>query len=129
MPLIRFDVVEGRTDQQIRTMLDAAHRAMLKAFEVPERDRYQIVTEHKPSRVVIEDTGLGIQRTDEVVFVSVVTRPREQAAKQIFYAELTRELKASCGIEPSDLVVSVTSNTDADWSFGNGTAQFLTGDL
>lgn len=129
MPLIRFDIIEGRTDQQIRTMLDAAHRAMLKAFKVPERDRYQIVTEHKPSRLVIEDTGLGIQRTDEVVFVSVVTRPREQAAKQLFYAELTHELKASCGIESTDVVVSVTSNTDADWSFGNGTAQFLTGEL
>ena len=26
-------------------------------------------------------------------------------------------------------MVSIVSNTDADWSFGNGRAQFLTGEL
>ena len=42
MPLLTFDLIEGRTEQEIRTLLDAAHRAVLRAFEVPERDRYQI---------------------------------------------------------------------------------------
>ncbi|MCS5947024.1 4-oxalocrotonate tautomerase family protein [Klebsiella variicola subsp. variicola] len=41
MPLLTFDLIEGRTEQEIRTLLDAAHRAVLRAFEVPERDRYQ----------------------------------------------------------------------------------------
>jgi hypothetical protein len=49
--------------------------------------------------------------------------------KKTFYGELCRELKACCGIEPSDVVVSIVTNTDADWSFGNGRAQFLTGEL
>jgi hypothetical protein len=43
MPLLRFDVLEGRSADQITTLLDAAHRAVLSAFGVPERDRYQIV--------------------------------------------------------------------------------------
>jgi hypothetical protein len=37
-------------------------------------------------------------------------------------------LKA-CGIEQNDIVVSLVANSDADWSFGNGQAQFLTGEL
>jgi malonate semialdehyde decarboxylase len=37
-------------------------------------------------------------------------------------------LKA-CGIEQNDIVVSLVANSDADWSFGNGRAQFLTGEL
>ena len=60
MPLLYFNVLEGRTDAELKTMLDAAHRAMLAAFKVPERDRYQIVNEYKPSRMIVEDTGLGI---------------------------------------------------------------------
>jgi hypothetical protein len=40
MPLVRFDVVEGRNDNEIKQLLDAAHRAMLCPFHVPESDRY-----------------------------------------------------------------------------------------
>ena len=57
-----FDLIEGRTEQEVKTLLDAAHRAVLRAFEVPERDRYQIVHENKAHHMVIEDTGLGPQR-------------------------------------------------------------------
>jgi hypothetical protein len=129
MPLLYFNVLEGRSDAELKTMLDAAHRAMLAAFKVPERDRYQIVNEYKPSRMIVEDTGLGIPRTDKVVVVQVVSRPRGKEAKQAFYRLLTEELQKSCGIAPSDVMVSVVENTDEDWSFGLGRAQFLEGDL
>ena len=85
-----FQRLEGRTDAELKTMLDAAHRAMLAAFKVPERDRYQIVNEYKPSRMVVEDTGLGIPRTDKVVVVQVISRPRGKEAKQTFYRLLDR---------------------------------------
>ena len=129
MPFLRFDIEEGRTDKQIKTLLDAAHRAVLTAFEVPEGDRYQIVHEHKPSRMVVKDTGLGITRTKNVVVVSVISRPRPEDSKQFFYSELCRELKQSCNIAPSDVMVNFTINSDADWSFANGVAQFMTGEL
>jgi hypothetical protein len=127
--MLKFDIVEGRSDAQIQTMLDAAHRAVLTAFSVPERDRYQVVNEHKASRMVIDDTGLGITRTTNVVVVSVVSRERSEQAKRFFYEELCREFETSCGIKPSDVVVSITINADVDWSFGNGVAHFITGEL
>jgi hypothetical protein len=129
MPLLRFDLIEGRTANELQTLLDAAHRAMLAAFKVPERDRYQIVTEHKREHMIIEDTGLGIARSDKVVFLQVTSRPRGREAKEAFYELLAAELETSCGLAPSDLVVSIVENTDEDWSFGLGRAQFLTGDL
>lgn len=129
MPLLRFDLIEGRSDAELKALLDAAHRAMLAAFKVPARDRYQIVHEHKASRMVVEDTGLGIPRTDKVVVVSVTTRPRGRQAKEAFYRPLTEELQRSCGIAPSDVMVLMVENTDEDWSFGLGRAQFLNGDL
>ena len=51
MPLIRIDLIEGRTDSKLRLLLDAVHRAMLAAFKVPARDRYQIVQEHAASHM------------------------------------------------------------------------------
>lgn len=129
MPLLIFDVIEGRSDAQLQTLLDAAHRAVLSAFEVPVRDRYQIVHENKAKHMVIEDTGLNLTRTRNLVVVRVITSPRPEEQKQKFYAELSRELKESCGIEGSDLMVSITTNSKGDWSFGNGVAQYLTGEL
>ncbi len=34
MPLLTFDLIEGRTELEVKTLLDAAHRAVLRAFEV-----------------------------------------------------------------------------------------------
>ena len=129
MPLLYFNLLEGRNDAELKTMLDAAHRAMLATFKVPARDRYQIVNERKPSRMIVEDTGLGIPRTDKVIVVQVVTRRRGKEMKQNFYKLLTEELQKSCGIAPSDVMVSMIENSDEDWSFGLGRAQFLEGDL
>lgn len=129
MPLLRFDLIEGRTDTEMKALLDAAHRAMLAAFKVPERDRYQIVNEHKPTRMIVEDTGLGIPRTDKVVFLQMTSRPRKREQKEAFYRLLCEELEKSCGIAPSDVVVSIIENSDEDWSFGLGRGQFLTGEL
>jgi Tautomerase enzyme len=129
MPLLRFDLVAGRTDGELKSLLDAAHRAIVEAFGVPERDRYQIVHEHRASRMIIEDTGLGIPRTDKVVFLHVTSRKRKKKQKEDFYRLICKELEKECGISPSDVVVSFVENGDEDWSFGLGRAQFLTGDL
>jgi Tautomerase enzyme len=129
MPLVRFDVVEGRNDNEVKNLFDAAHRAVLSAFHVPESDRYQIYHEHPPSHLVAEDTGLGIRRTRNLVIVSVTSLERTQDKKEKFYAELCRELKESCAIDPNDVIVSIVTNSAADWSFGNGRAQFITGEL
>jgi hypothetical protein len=129
MPLLRFDLIAGRTDGELKELLDAAHRAIVEAFGVPKRDRYQIVHEHRASRMIIEDTGLDIPRTEKVVFLQVTSRKRKKKQKEDFYRLLCEELDQSCGISPSDVVVSFVENGDEDWSFGLGRAQFLTGDL
>ena len=129
MPLLRIDVIEGRSEEELKQLLDAIHCAMLAAFKVPERDRYQIVNEHPAAEMRIEDTGLSIPRTERIVVVQVTTRPRSRVEKQNFYELLCRELNRCCGVKASDIVVSVTQNADEDWSFGYGRAQFITGEL
>jgi malonate semialdehyde decarboxylase len=129
MPLLHFHMSESRDAQALRQLLDAAHQAMVEAFDVPVTDRYQTVTRHRPGELVLDDTGLGMARTRDAVLLTVVTRPRRQAEKLRFYALLGRYTAERCGLSPDDLVVSLVENADADWSFGKGRAQFLTGEL
>jgi len=129
MPLLQFDVIQGRSESELRTLLDAAHRAVLTAFQVPERDRYQIVHENKAYQMVFQDTGLGFSRSDNLVMVRVYTSPRSAEQKQRFMAELARELRESSGVQGQDLMISFITNDKGDWSFADGEAQYLTGRL
>jgi hypothetical protein len=61
MPLVRVDALEGRSKNDIKCLLGAVHRAVLSAFQVPQPDRYQIY------HLIVEDTGLGIERTKKML--------------------------------------------------------------
>ena len=128
MPFVRVDAYKGRGKEQVKSLFDAIHRAVLSAFGVPLRDRYQVYQEHSESNFIIQDTGLNINRTQKVVFISITSRQRTEQQKTNLYTKLVEELR-TCGIEQNDIVVSIVTNSDADWSFGNGRAQFLTGEL
>ncbi|WP_338581215.1 tautomerase family protein [Pseudomonas sp. MAG733B] len=129
MPLLKFDIIQGRTDEQLRTLLDGAHQAMVQAFDVPFSDRYQSVTQHRAGELILHDTGLGYSRSANVVLLTVISRPRSQAQKVEFYRLLAEQLQVDCDLSPDDLIVSLVENSDADWSFGRGRAQFLTAEL
>ncbi len=129
MPLVRIDMIEGRKADEIKSLLDAIHRSLVAAFKIPPRDRYQIVHEHPASHFIVEDTGLEIPRTRNCIVIQITSRPRGRDQKISFYKLLCSELETACGLAPSDVMVSMVTNSDEDWSFGNGRAQFLTGEL
>ncbi|MBS0911084.1 tautomerase family protein [Tatumella sp. JGM118] len=129
MPLLQFDIIEGRSEEEVKTLLDTTHKVVLEAFSVPERDRYQIVHENKAWQMVFQDTGLGFERSEKFVMLRVFTSPRSDEQKQFFMKRLAEELRSVCGIEGNDLMISFISNNKGDWSFGYGEAQYMTGTL
>jgi phenylpyruvate tautomerase PptA (4-oxalocrotonate tautomerase family) len=129
MPLIRIDLTEGRSDSEIKALMDTIQDCVIEAFKVPVKDRYQIVTEHKPGRMILLDTGLGFERSEKAIVVQVFTSPRTTVNKTKFYKLMAENLEAKCNLNPKDLLISVMTNTDVDWSFGFGDTQYLTGEL
>ena len=129
MPLVRFDMLKGRSPETIQQILQITHEVMVAAFDVPARDRYQIVNQHEPYEMVVEDTGLGIPRTDKVVVISLVSRVRTVHQLKQFYATLAERLSTAGLVDKNDLMINVSFNNDQGWSFGQGKAQFLDGSL
>ena len=130
MPLVRIDVIENRrTPAQLHELADVVQDVMLDTFAAPARDRYQIITEHRPGQIIAEDTGLGFTRTDDLVVVQVFQQGRTEDQKRAMYRALAERLQQRTGLDPHDLIISVTENTRADWSFGEGVTQFLEGHL
>lgn len=130
MPLVRIDLVRGRSDAQVRAVADAVHTAVVDVLGIPGRDRFQIVTEHEASRIIAQDAGLGFERSDDgAVMIQIFTQTgRTTEVKQRLYAAIAASL-AQAGVAGEDVFIGYAENTPADWSFGFGRAQYIEGDL
>ena len=129
MPMVRIDLVKGRSEARIRAVADAVHAAVVEVLAVPERDRFQIVTEHAASRIIALDAGLGFERSDDTVIIQIFTQAgRSTAVKQQLYAAIADSL-SKLGVAGEDVFIGYVENTPADWSFGFGRAQYVEGDL
>lgn len=129
MPLVKIHLAKGRSQSEVRALADTVHEVVVETLAAPERDRYQIIQEHPRENMILLDTGLGIERSNGVVLIEIVQQGRNEEQKQALYRRLSETLSERRQALPEDLIVSVSENTRADWSFGLGRAQFLTGEL
>jgi 4-oxalocrotonate tautomerase len=127
VPLVRIDMLQGRSASEREKIAECTHRAMVQTLGVPERDRFQIVTEHAPGFFHFDRAYLDIERTDAFVLVCVtLASGRGTEVKQAFYARLCELLVAEAGLRPQDLAVSLVESEREDWSWGHGQASYLT---
>ncbi len=126
MPIVYFDIIRGRTRDQIRALLDSTQAALVEAWEVPERDRFQLITEHSPDEMIIQDRGLGIERSENIVVIHMINRrgERTRAQKEKLYEFLVRNLKRDCGLDPADVFIVNNDNENEDWSMAYGKVLF-----
>ncbi len=129
MPLVRIDLIRGRSPESVRAIADTIQQSLIDVLKIPERDRFQIVTQHDADEIFALDAGLGFQRTSGAVIVHIFTqRGRSQEEKQQLYRTLSENL-AGVGVDGKDLFISYFENGPEDWSFADGRAQYVEGDL
>jgi hypothetical protein len=51
---------------------------------------------------------------------------RSPELKQTFYARAAQLIAETAHTRPQDVMITLVENERADWSFGNGVAQYLT---
>jgi phenylpyruvate tautomerase PptA (4-oxalocrotonate tautomerase family) len=125
MPLIRIDLISGRSDAEIAAISAAVHQALNEVLDVPARDRFHVITEHAPGRLLFDAGYLDIPRTSGIVLIHIVlSSGRDEPKKRAFYARAA-QLLADAGVRPEDATIVLSENTRGDWSFGMGRAQYL----
>ena len=129
MPLVRIDVNEGRSPEELQRLSRGIHDAILAEYAIPERDYFHILTEHPQGQIFAQDAGLGFERTGGVVMIQIFTQSgRSQEAKQRLFAAVAEKL-SGVGVIGEDVFIGYVENTAGDWSFGFGRAQYVTGEL
>lgn len=125
MPLVRIFLREGKSEQYRKAIADGVHQAMIEAIDAPAQDRFQVITEHSPNDLIYDPSYLGIERTDDVVFVQItLSAGRKPPQKRKLFQRITELLAKNPGLRPQDVVINLVETAWENWSFGNGEAQY-----
>ena len=126
MPLVRIELRQGKSADYKRAIADGVYEAMRETIQIPDGDRFEIVSEHAASDFLYDRHYLGIERSDDFVVVQIaLRRGRTTEAKQALYRRIAERLRAAPGIEARDVFVTLVENGVDDWSFGDGIAQYV----
>ena len=71
MPLVRIDLRLGKSTAYRAAISQIVYDAMAAVLNVPANDRFQVITEHDSDGLIYDPKYLGIQRTDDVVFIEI----------------------------------------------------------
>lgn len=126
MPLVRIDLRSGKPLQYRKAICDGVYRALRETFNVPDEDRFMVVTEHEEDGLVFSSTYMNIARSDGFVMIQLtVSNTRTLEQKKALYARIVALLAEDPGIRPQDVFINLVQVTTEDWSFGNGVAQYV----
>jgi 4-oxalocrotonate tautomerase len=125
VPLVRIDVPVDIAPAQRAGIGDIVYQAMTETINVPDGDKFQIITAHDADGLRIDPSYLDVDRSSSAFIISItlnVGRTTEQ--KKLFYADVTHRLETQLGIRPQDVMIVLTEVAKENWSFGNGEAQY-----
>jgi 4-oxalocrotonate tautomerase len=126
LPLVTLSLEAGRTREEKERLADAVYEAMRAAVGIPENDRFVAVREHAAGDLIADRGYLGVQRSGHPVFVEItLRRGRSVVQKQALYREIAERMGATGLLRTEDLLIVLHENDTADWSFGNGVAQYV----
>jgi 4-oxalocrotonate tautomerase len=128
MPLVRIDLAAGKPPDYLRTLGDVVYDAMRLTMDVPEDDRFQIVSQHAAAELMIDPGYMGIRRSADCVVLQVtLSEGRTPEQKRAFYRSVADGLHQRLGLRREDVFINLVEVRREDWSFGNGEAQYSPG--
>lgn len=125
MPLTRIDIPAGRPPEFKAELLDIVYETLNGVMNVPDGDRFQVLTEHPPGNLEISPDYLGVERSPQAFLIQItLNEGRSVELKKAFFAALATALDERLGVRPQDVNVSLVEVAKENWSFGNGVAQY-----
>ncbi|EPC02038.1 hypothetical protein L861_20510 [Litchfieldella anticariensis FP35 = DSM 16096] len=124
MPLVTITLPDHRPILWRKKVADIVNAAVIETLDFPDDDRYQII-----QALPVEQMELQKRHCDAVILQLTMRAGRSAEAKQAFYRRVVDDLAHQADIKPANVMIVITENSDADWSFSHGEAQFLTTQL
>lgn len=126
MPLVRINLSNSASPQTVRAISDVIYEAMRELANVPEHDKFQIITRHAADELIYPEAGyLGVRYSPGIVFIQVTwNKGRTTDTKKAFYRTVADNIHERTGISKSDVWINLVEVNREDWSFGDGEMQY-----
>jgi len=126
MPLVRIALRKGHPAGTGRKVGAIVHQAMVDTIDVPPRDVFQIISEHDADGLIYDPGYLDIERMDGIVLIQItLSEGRSDTLKQALYKTVAGRLRDQAGMRAEDVFINLVEVKKANWSFGNGIAQYI----
>jgi 4-oxalocrotonate tautomerase len=127
MPLVRISLRRGKPAAYRKAIADGIYDAMRAAFDVPEEDRFMVISEHDEADFSYSANYLGIARSDNLVLIQITANnTRTTEKKKALYRAIAGNLSKNPDVRPEDVFINLVEVLPENWSFGNGIAQYAT---
>ncbi|AUC98944.1 MULTISPECIES: tautomerase family protein [Bradyrhizobium] len=127
MPFVRIDLKRGKTAEYRKTLGEIVYKAMREIINVPENDKFQVITEHDRDDLNYADNYLGNSYSDDLIFIQITMNAgRTVEMKKAFYKRIVDDYQSQLHGRPDDIFINLVEVAKENWSFGNGIAQYAT---
>jgi len=125
MPFVRIDLSKKHPDGFAQQVGDIIFQVMREHINVPEDDKFQVITKHDTNELVIPKSYLGIEYSEGIIFIQVtLNEGRTTDMKKAFYKAICESLVNKLKVRPQDIVINLVEVNKENWSFGNGEMQY-----
>ena len=125
MPLVRIDLTRGKSAEFRKTLGEIIYRAMRETINVPENDKFQVITEHPPEDLNIADNYLGNTYSRDIVIIQITMNAgRTVEMKKAFFKRIADDIHAQLKLRKDDVFINLVECVKENWSFGGGIAQY-----
>ena len=125
MPLVKIYLRKGKSPEYLRSVSDAVHQALVATANVPPDDRFHIIQQLDPDRLIAHPSYGGVNRSDDLLIVEITLNVgRTVEVKKSLYAAIVSRLGTGADVRPDDVVVSLVEVAKENWSFGGGKATY-----
>jgi 4-oxalocrotonate tautomerase len=125
MPLVRIDLSKKHSESFAKQVGDIIYNVMREQINVPEDDKFQIITRHDASELNIPKSYLGIEYSEEIIFIqATISFGRSVDLKKNLYKSICETLVKNLNVRPQDIFINLLEVSKENWSFGNGEMQY-----
>jgi phenylpyruvate tautomerase PptA (4-oxalocrotonate tautomerase family) len=125
MPLVRIDLSNDSPETLGPAIGDLIYQAMRDTINVPEDDKFQVITRHEARELVHPASYLGVVYSPGFVLIQItLNHGRTTEMKKAFYKRVADDLHARLGIRREDVFINLVEVAKENWSFGNGEMQY-----
>jgi 4-oxalocrotonate tautomerase len=125
MPMTQVFMKTGKSIDYRTSLLDNIYGAMRETFDVPEGDRFMVVSQQSDGDFSFGSNYLGLDRSDDLIIIQITcnnTRTVEQ--KKALYRRIVERLSEQLTIRTEDIFINLVEVPKEKWSFGRGIAQY-----